>query len=305
MDNSKFRSTHHFERYRDFYLKAPLIQERFIDLVDLKNTFIPSCFEGRGWDKLLSDLLGVCDPLTREFYANAVLREHEINCWIRGKEFTIDVDDIDDVLGFEGMDDHDFTRYKDRMLSLETVQTHIGKVRKGRCLNTAAFPADMRCLTMIMMFNLYPVKKLTTINNARAIFLMELKQKTYIDISAHIFYTIVDETRTTTRAKMIFRSLLMRLFRLKGVEIPQDINLLSTPSAINKLTITRIRVRLSGDEEEGDQEEGEPMDTEIEAAGEPSSSRGHGKRSRASSSSTVPSDAFEIILERIDGLRDV
>ena len=85
------------------------------------------------------------------------------------------MNDIDDVLGFEGMDDSDFTHYKDRMLSLETVQTHIGGVRKGRCLNTAAFPADMRCLTVIMMFNLYPVKKLTTINNARAIFLMELK----------------------------------------------------------------------------------------------------------------------------------
>ena len=107
MANTKFRSTHHFKRYRDFYLKAPLIQERFIDLVDLKDTFIPSCFEGRGWDKLLSDLSGVCDPLIREFYANAVLREHEINCCIRGKEFTIDVDDIDDVLGFEGMNDHD------------------------------------------------------------------------------------------------------------------------------------------------------------------------------------------------------
>ena len=175
MDNTKFRSPHHFERYGDFYLKAPLIHERFIDLVDLKDTFIPSCFEGRGWNKLLSDLFGVCDPLIREFYANVVLREHEINCWIRGKEFTIDVDDIDDVLGFEGMDDHDFTYYKDRMLSLETVQTHIGGVREGRCLNTTVFPADIRCLTMIMMFNLYPVKKLTTINNARAIFLMELK----------------------------------------------------------------------------------------------------------------------------------
>ena len=233
MDNTKFRSPHHFERYGDFYLKAPLIQERFIDLVDLKDTFIPSCFEGRGWNKLLSDLFGVCDPLIREFYANVVLREHEINCWIRGKEFTIDVDDIDDVLGFEGMDDHDFTYYKDRMLSLETVQTHIGGVREGRCLNTTAFPADIRCLTVIMMFNLYPVKKLTTINNAKAIFLMELKQKTYIDISAYIFYTIVDETRTTTRAKLIFPSLLLKLFRLKGVEILQDISLLSTPSAIN------------------------------------------------------------------------
>ena len=210
-DNTKFRSTHHFERYTRFYLKAPIIQERYVDLVDLRDKFIPSYFECRGWEKLLSDLPRVCDPLTREFYASAVLREHEINCWIRGHEFTIDVDDIDEVLGFEDMDDHDFTHYKDRMLSLEIVQTHIGGVREGRCLNTTTFPVDMRCLTVIMMFNLYLVKKLTTINNARAIFLMKLKEKTYIDISAHIFYTIVDETKITSRAKLIFPSLLMRI----------------------------------------------------------------------------------------------
>ena len=47
------------------------------------------------------------------------------------------------------------------------------------------------------------------------------------------------------------------------------------------------------------------METETEAAGEPSSSRGRGKRSRASSSSVVAPDAFQIILKRIDGLRDV
>ena len=47
------------------------------------------------------------------------------------------------------------------------------------------------------------------------------------------------------------------------------------------------------------------METKIEAVGEPSSSRGRGKRSKASSSSAVPPDAFQIILERIDGLQDV
>ena len=124
------------------------------------------------------------------------------------------MDDFDEVLGFQDLE-HDFTHYKDRMLSIETVQTHIGGVREGRCLNTTAFTADMRCLTMIMMFNLYPVKKMTTINNARAIFLMELKENTYIDISAHIFFIIANETRTTSRAKLIFPSLLMRLFRAK------------------------------------------------------------------------------------------
>ena len=106
------------------------------------------------------------------------------------------MDDKDEVLGFEGLDDHDFTHYKDRMLSIETVQSHIGGVREGKCLNTTAFLTNIRCLTIIMIFNLYPVRKLTTINNARAIFLVELKENTYIDISAHIFYTIVDETRT-------------------------------------------------------------------------------------------------------------
>ena len=216
----------------------------------------------------------MCEPLIKEFYANAVLRKDKLNCWIRGNEFIIDASDINNVLGLEGLDDHDFTNYKDRMLSIETVQSHIGGAREGRCLNTTAFPTDMRCLTTIMMFNLYLVRKLTTINNAKAIFLMELKENTFIDISSHIFDTIMDETRTTSRAKMIFPSLLMRLFRLKGVAIPQDISLMFTPSAINKLTITRIQVCLPGDKDEGDQGEGEPMETKTEAAGEPSSLRG-------------------------------
>ena len=260
--------------------------------MDLKDTFIPSCFEYRGWERLLSDLPGVCKPLIREFYANVVLREDELNHWIRGREFTIDANDIDNVLGLEGLDNHDFTNYKDRMLSIETVQSCIVGEREGRCLNTTTFLADMRCLTTIMMFNLYPVRKLTTINNARAIFLMELKENTFIDISSHIFDTIVDETRTMSKAKLIFPSFLMRLFRLKRVAIPQDISLMPTPSAINKLIITRIQVRLLGDEDEGDQGKGEPMETKTESAGEPLSSRGRGKRSRASSSLAVPPDAF-------------
>ena len=56
MDPNLFRSVSHFERYKDFFLKAGIIQVRFVDLEDLRDTFIPSCFEGRGWEKLLYDL---------------------------------------------------------------------------------------------------------------------------------------------------------------------------------------------------------------------------------------------------------
>ena len=121
MDRNLFRSVHHFERYRDSFVRGTIIQERFVDLGDLEDTFIPGCFEGRGWDKLLSDLPVVCKPLIREFYAKVVIREDELRCWVRRKEFTIDTCDIDGVLGLEGLEDHDFTNYKDRMLSIETV----------------------------------------------------------------------------------------------------------------------------------------------------------------------------------------
>ena len=113
----------------------------------------------------------MCEPLIHELYDNTILRDDEMDCWVRDHEFTIDLEDIDDVLGFEDIE-LDFTHYKDKMISL----------------NTIAFPPDLRCLTLIMMFNLYPVKKMTNINNARAIFLMEFREKTYIDISACAFF---------------------------------------------------------------------------------------------------------------------
>ena len=136
---------------------------------------------------------------------------------------------------------------------------------------------------------------------------MELKEKTFIDISSHIFDTIMDETRTTSQVKLIFPSLLMRIFRAKGVPIPQDFSLMPTPSAINKQTIIWIQVRLPGDvdEKEAEQEEGDPMDTKVEAVGQSSTSRSRAKRNRASTSSVAPPDAFQIILKRIDGLKEV
>ena len=80
IDHNLFWSVHHFERYRDSFMRGTIIHERFVDLGDLKDTFIPSCFEGRGWDKLLSDLPAICDPLIREFYANVVIKEDEFKC---------------------------------------------------------------------------------------------------------------------------------------------------------------------------------------------------------------------------------
>ena len=38
MDHNLFRSVQHFERYRDSFLRGTIIQERFVDIGDLKDT---------------------------------------------------------------------------------------------------------------------------------------------------------------------------------------------------------------------------------------------------------------------------
>ena len=76
---------------------------------------------------------------------------------------------------------------------------------------------------------------------------------------------------------------------------------------INSQTILRSRVQLLGDEQVEETEEVPLIDIEIEVEGQQTLPRHGGGRGRrgASSSSLVPPDAFQIILERIDDLRDV
>ena len=88
-----------------------------------------------------------------------------------------------------------------------------------------------------MMFNLYPVKTLSTINNARAIFLMELRENTYIDISAHLYNIIAKSTKITSRSKLIVPNLIMRILHDNGVETPQHIGLMTPSPSINSQTI--------------------------------------------------------------------
>ena len=40
IDHNLFSFVHHFERYRDSFIKGTIIQERFVDLGNLKDTFI-------------------------------------------------------------------------------------------------------------------------------------------------------------------------------------------------------------------------------------------------------------------------
>ena len=73
-----------------------------------------------------------------------------------------------------------------------------------------------------------------------------------------MFSIIAEETRTTSRPKLVLFSLIMRILHEKGVETSQDRSLMSVPSIINVQIILRSRVRIPGDKEVDDPEQEHP-----------------------------------------------
>ena len=62
---------------------------------------------------------------------------------------------------------------------------------------------------------------------------MELREKIYIDIGAHLYTIIVKATKATLRGKFVLPSLIMRILHKNGVETPKHISLMTSPPSIN------------------------------------------------------------------------
>ena len=63
--------------------------ERIVKFDTLGSTFIPRIFTDKDWTDLFGNFEDPTDELIKEFYSNARFTGVELQCWVRGKEFTI------------------------------------------------------------------------------------------------------------------------------------------------------------------------------------------------------------------------
>ena len=70
---------------------------------------------------------------------NASFRLDHIDCWVRGRAFTVDMDVIGAILRLGEHDHKGFIPFKDRMVSVESIQLHIGGYKEGRASTEPLF----------------------------------------------------------------------------------------------------------------------------------------------------------------------
>ena len=140
--------------------------ERVVAMETLENTFISKVFKERTWTKtkLLNPSGNVYAEIIREFFANAFVKGDHINCWLRGREFSVTRESIQEILEVRPPSQQLYIQYDDRLDSLVPIAELLGGDLKKKALNTIPFTPEMRTLAYIMLHNLYQVKNLTTFN---------------------------------------------------------------------------------------------------------------------------------------------
>ena len=116
----------------------------------------------------------VFEVIIREFFANAFVKGDHINCWVRGREFTISRKPIQEVLEIRPTTPDTSLHYDERKEKLKPLVQVLGGQLKKKALHTIEFTPEMRALAYIMIFNLYSVKNLTTLFAPRTVFLYDL-----------------------------------------------------------------------------------------------------------------------------------
>ena len=129
--------------FNDHYKRTPIILERNVDLESLKGTSILEVFKKRTRMKLLNPMGNVYKDVIREFFANAIVEGNHINCWLRGREFSISRELIQEILEIRPMTPHASLQYDERKEKLEPLVETLGGQLNKRALHTIMFTREM------------------------------------------------------------------------------------------------------------------------------------------------------------------
>ena len=126
-------------------------------------------------------------------------------------------------------------QYDERKEKLEPLVEILGGQLKKKTLHTITFTSKMRALAYIMIFNLYPMKNLTTLFTSRTIFLFDLFTHKEINIYGHIYHLFIKSiTKRSSRLTLPFLSPIMSLILRSRVKIPSGLQVMQMEDPISE-----------------------------------------------------------------------
>ena len=193
-DPNQFKTYAAFQTHEKYFRDAKPLLERALDQSSLSDTNIPKQFATKDQNYLLSTLDDTYENLVKEFYANAIVEEDELKCWVRGKTFSMTSAYLVKILYINRPMLRKPPIYDDLYPEEDLLREALGKdlefSSNGNLINVSSLSPELRVLTIIMLHNLYPLFSAGYMNLGRALFHHDMISDVEIDICAHIFHIL-------------------------------------------------------------------------------------------------------------------
>ena len=138
-------------------------------------------------------------------------------------------------------------QYDEWKEKLEPLMEVLGGQLKKKALHTIEFTTEMRALAYIMIFNLYPMKNLTTLSVPRTVFHYNLFTHKEIDICDHIYHLFIKSIKKRiARLTLPFPSLAMSLVLRARVKTPIGLPVMQREDPISEQTIIQSKAHIPG-----------------------------------------------------------
>ena len=183
-----------------------------------------------------------------------------INCWVRGREFIILKESIQELLEIRPTTPDTSLHYNERKKKLEPFVKVLRGQLKKKALHTIDFSLDMRDFAYIMNFNLYLVKNLTTLSTPRTVFLHDLFTHKEIDICGHMYHLLIKcIEKRNSRLTLPFPCLVMSLISRARVKIPSGLSVRKSLSRAKLTFPVQAPIHLKFQEMKLQKKEATPM----------------------------------------------
>ena len=157
-NRERFKTSLDSQTHSSIFEDATSIVERVVRFDTLGTTFIPRIFKAKVWANLFENFEDLMEELVREFFSNARYIGVELKCWVRGKEFSFNLNYIAKVLRITSPEDVDLTPYDDRTPKVQDILQVLGPDHevssKGTSINIAKFAPELTTLKLIIFSNL-------------------------------------------------------------------------------------------------------------------------------------------------------
>ena len=183
-----------------------------------------------------------------------------INCWVRGREFIILKESIQELLEIRPTTPDTSLHYNERKKKLEPFVKVLRGQLKKKALHTIEFSLEMRDFAYIMNFNLYLVKNLTTLSTPRTVFLHDLFTHKEIDICGHMYHLLIKcIEKRNSRLTLPFPCLVMSLISRARVKIPSGLSVRKSLSRAKLTFPVQAPIHLKFQEMKLQKKEATPM----------------------------------------------